>query len=50
MCHSNNQEYMHVDKTWGIMPLFGRCSTGLNFVYYLCRVGLTVPFLHLETV
>ena len=50
MCHPDNQEYMPVEKTWGIMPLFGRCPAGLNFVYYLCHIGLIVPFLQLETV
>ena len=37
MCHPDDQDYMLVDKTWGIMP-----PSGLNFVYYLCHVGLTV--------
>lgn len=30
MCHPNNQEYIPVDKTWGIMP-----PSSLNFVFYL---------------
>ena len=50
MCHPDNQEYMPVEKTWGIMPLFGRCPAGLNFVYYLSHISLTIPFLQLETV
>ena len=53
MCHPDDQEYMLIDKTWGIMPPSSRCPFGLNFVsYYLCHVGLTVPFFvardHLE--
>ena len=27
MCHPDDQEYMPVDKTWGIMPSFGRCPS-----------------------
>ena len=39
ICHPNDHEYMPVDKTWGIMPPFGRHSFGLNFVsYYLYHV------------
>ena len=42
---------MPVDKNWGIMPPSGRRLSSLNFVsYYLCRVGLIIPFLQLETI
>ena len=27
MCHPDDQEYMPVDKTWGIMPPSGRCPS-----------------------
>ena len=36
MCQHEDQEYMPVDKTWGIMPLSSRCLSVLNLVcYYL---------------
>ena len=50
MCHLEDQKYIPMDKTWGIMPPSDRCSSGLNFVYYLCHVSLTVSILQLETV
>ena len=31
MCHPGDDEYMPVDKTWGIMPPFGMCSSILSF-------------------
>ena len=34
MCHPDDQEFMPVDKTWGIMPLSGRCPSILNFICY----------------
>ena len=35
MCHPGDQEYMPVDKTWGIMPLFGMSSSVLDFYFLL---------------
>ena len=35
MCHPGDQEYMPVDKTWGIMPLFGMCLFVLDFYFLL---------------
>ena len=49
MYHPDDQEYIPVDKTWGIMPPSGRRPSGLNFVfYYLFCVSLTVPFCSLR--
>ena len=31
MCHPGDQEYMTVDKNWGIMPLSGMCPFVLRF-------------------
>ena len=38
MCHPDNQEYMPMGKTWGIMPSSGRRLSSLNFViiYVMC--------------
>ena len=33
MCHHGDQEYMSVDKTWGIMPPFGMYSSVLDFYF-----------------
>ena len=33
MCHPRDQEYMLVDKTWGIMPPFGMCPSVLGFYF-----------------
>ena len=30
MCHKYDQEFMPVDKTWGIMPLSGRYPSTIN--------------------
>ena len=35
MCHPSDQEYMHVDKTWGIMPPSGMCPSVLGFHFLL---------------
>ena len=32
MCHEYNQEFMSVDKTWGIMPPSGRCLLVINWL------------------
>ena len=34
MCDPNDQENMPVDKTWGIMPLSGRCPSILSCIFY----------------
>ena len=34
MCHPYNQEYMPMEKTWGIMPLSGMCPSVLGFILY----------------
>ena len=34
MCHPDDQEYMPVDKTWGIMLPSNRCPPVLNFIFY----------------
>ena len=34
MCHPDDQKFMLVDKTWGIMPMSGRCLSVLNFTCY----------------
>ena len=34
MCHQYNQEFMPVDKTWGIMPSTGRCPSAINLASY----------------
>ena len=34
MCQPDDQAYMPIDRTWGIMPLSGRCPSILNFVFY----------------
>jgi len=39
MCHPDDQEYMPVDKTWGIMP-----SSGLNFASYCLLCWPNRPF------
>ena len=41
MCQPNNQEYMTIDKTWGIMPKSGMCSSvALGFIlYFLFRLA-----------
>ena len=31
MCYPGDQEYMLVDKTWGIMPSFGMYPSILGF-------------------
>ena len=34
MCHLGDNEFMPIDKTWGIMPLLGMClSTKTYFCY-----------------
>ena len=33
MCHSGDQEYMLVDKTWGFMPPFGMYPSMLGFYF-----------------
>ena len=35
MCHPGDQEYMPVDKTWGIMPMSGMCPSVLGFYFLL---------------
>jgi len=35
MCHPDDQEFMPVDKTWGIMPLFGMCLSVLKFLFII---------------
>ena len=35
MCHLDDQEFMPVDKTWGIMPPFGMCSSVLKFLFII---------------
>lgn len=34
MCHPGDQEYMPVDKTWGLMPPSGMCPSVLGFYSY----------------
>ena len=33
MCHSSDNEFMPVDKTWGIMPLSGMCPSTVRFFF-----------------
>ena len=35
ICYPDDQEFMPVDKTWGIMPLSGRCLLVLNLILLL---------------
>ena len=35
MCHPDDQEFMLVDKTWGIMPLSGMCPLILKFLFII---------------
>ena len=35
MCHLDDQEFMLVDKTWGIMPLSGMCPLVLKFLFII---------------
>ena len=35
MCHPDDQEFMPVDKTWGIMPLSGMCLSVLKFLFII---------------
>ena len=39
MCHSDDQEYMLVDKTWGIMPSSGRCPFCLDLFFFTCFIS-----------
>ena len=43
MCHEYDQEFMLVDKTWGIMPPSGRCLLAIswlsNFLYNVLTVS-----------
>ena len=34
MCHPNDEEYMPVDKTWGIMPSSSICPSVLGFYLF----------------
>ena len=47
MCHPSDQEYMPVDKTWGIMPPSGMCLSILGFdflVFTSFNIILTVSY------
>ena len=46
MCHPGDQEYMPVDKTWGVMPLFGMRSSilGFNFLLFILFDILTFSY------
>ena len=43
MCHEYDQEFIPVDKTWGIMPPSGRCLLAIswlsNFLYNVLTVS-----------
>ena len=38
MCHPGDEEYMPVDKTWGIMPLSGICPCFFFFFFNILTI------------
>ena len=50
MCHLDDQDNMLVDKTWGIMPLSGRCPSSFKLcsLFLVSYVGLTVSYCSLR--
>ena len=48
MCHEYDQEFMPVDKTWGIMPPSGRCLLAISWLSNLLYNVLTVSYCNLR--
>ena len=38
MCHPGDQEYMLVDKTWGIIPSSNMCSSVLGLLFSIVYI------------
>ena len=44
MCHPDNHEFMPVDKTWGIMPPFGRCPSVLILLFIIVSYNVLIVY------